>query len=152
MQRLAGSRQCAWRCESRSLPNASPQRHNTQTQTIFYSHMQAHTACCCCFLLIHSSSSSTIYFGLCRCSRSNRPQFCVPLQLHAVAGRVWFLFQPQRCRSALFKDLVQWEQIIWPKKRKKKMSVLVHTLRPSLSSWSQCVWGKQSVRFDFLTT
>lgn len=35
MQRLAGFRQYAWRCESRSLPNASPQRHNTHTHAIF---------------------------------------------------------------------------------------------------------------------
>lgn len=129
MQRLAGFRQYAWRCESRSLPNASPQRHNTHTHTrFFYSQTQAHTACCC-FLLIHSSSSSTIYSGLC-CSRSKQATpatcCCRPCLISVSAAKTPISTVQRSCTMKA--------DHLTKKKGKKTMSALVHTLRPSLSS------------------
>lgn len=151
MQRLASFRQCAWRCESRSLPNASPQRHNTHTHTIFlFTDTGTH-----CLLLLPANPQQqqqhNLLWVVLQPFQTGHSFACLSsyMLLPAVFD---FCFSrkdtDQHCSKILYDESRSFDQ----KKGKKTMSALVHTLRPSLSSWSQCVWGKQSVRFDFLTT
>lgn len=150
MQRLADFQRRAWRCESPSPPNASLQRQHTGMYT-FFAH--THTHC----LPLPSANPQHQHNPLSaprRCNRAKQATSLVASPRHAGSGPcLRFCFSGRHARPALFKVCAQYEQIIWQKGRNRSlMSVLVHEPRPSLSSRSQCVWGKQSVRFDFLTT